>query len=466
MKKNGILKALGIVFLIYVILSWIIPTGIYSSGAFTKGTTAPVGLFDLIRYPIINLTSSVFVLTAVVLLFIGGLYAVANKTGAYANLVKKVADKYKDKGEVFLTISILVFAILSSLTALVLPLFALVPFFVAVILLLGYNKSTAILSTVGAILVGNIGSTYGFNINGYLSYFYSTDIHSSIWYRLGLFLALTVALIVFVIKTAKKTGKKDETKDIPLYRESKSECKSTAIVILFVLMMIISLVGMFNWYNSFGIDWFDNIHSSITEFEINGYPIFANLLGSISSMGYWSNYEFALMLVLTSLIIGKVYGLKLSDIVQSFVDGCKKMLPVAVMAIAANIIFLLMNSSDTGYTFYATICNWLFTMTDKLTVVTTAIASMLGGVFYNDFPYMINAVVSQVSSLDQNLNVISLVQQAFHGLVCLVAPTSVILVAGLTYLNVSYKEWLKNTWKYLLLAMVIIIVVLVIMILI
>lgn len=465
MKKNGILKALGIVFLIYVILSWIIPTGIYSNETFTTSSTAPVGLFDLIRYPIINLTSSVFVLTAVVLLFIGGIYAVLNKTGAYANLVKKVADKYKEKGEVFLTISILLFALLSSLTALVLPLFAFVPFFITVILLLGYNKITALLSTVGAILVGNIGSTYGFNINGYLSYFYDTDINASIWYRLGLFLALTVALIIFVVKTAKKVGKKEEIKEIPLYEDSKTKNKPTAMIILFILMMIISLIGMFNWYYSFGIELFDNVYSSITEFEINGYPIFANLIGSISAIGYWSNYEFALMLVLTALIIGKVYGLKLKDIVESFVDGCKKMIPVAVVSIMANIIFLIMNSSDTGYTFYATICNWLFTLTDKLSIITTAIASMIGGLFYNDFPYMINAVVLQVLALEPDLNIISLVQQVFHGLVCLVAPTSVILVAGLTYLNVSYKEWFKNIWKYLLLVLAIIIVVLVIMVL-
>ncbi|MDD3049405.1 MAG: hypothetical protein PHQ89_05510 [Bacilli bacterium] len=467
MKKNGILKAIGIVFLVYVVISWIIPTGAYSSSAFTTGSTTPLGLFDLIRYPIINLTSSVFVLTAVVILFIGGLYAVLNKTGVYSKLVNGIADKYKDKGEVFLTLSIILFALLASLTGLVLPLFVMVPLFITVILLLGYNKVTAVISTVGAILVGNMGSTYGFNINGYLSYFYGTDIHASIWYRVVLLIALTLALILFTIKCAKKNKKgikelikKDE---IPLYEENKSKKSSTIMIILLIIMMVVSLVGMFNWYNEFKINFFDNIYAAITGFEISGYPIFKNLIGSISCMGYWSNYELALMLIITSFVIGKVYGLKLKEIASSFINGCKEMIPVAVYVVLANLIFLLMNNSDTGYTFYATICNWLFNLTDKLNIFTAGIASMLGGVLYNDFPYMVNAVYTQVADISENLNLISLVQQAFHGLVCLVAPTSVILVAGLTYLNVSYKEWLKNIWKYLLIAFIIILVILIIM---
>ena len=65
MKKNGVLKALGITFVIYVVLSWIIPVGYYSNGSFTTKTIEPIGIFDIVKYPIVTLTSSVFVLTSV-----------------------------------------------------------------------------------------------------------------------------------------------------------------------------------------------------------------------------------------------------------------------------------------------------------------------------------------------------------------------------------------------------------------
>ena len=46
--------------------------------------------------------------------------------------------------------------------------------------------------------------------------------------------------------------------------------------------------------------------------------------------------------------------------------------------------------------------------------------------------------------------VVGVIWQATYGLAMLFVPTSVILVAGLAYLNVSYGKWLKAIWKLLL----------------
>ena len=100
MKKKNFLKAIAIVFLVYVVLTWIIPTGYFSSGEYVKDAITPVGLFDLVRYPLITLTSSVFVLSCLVILLTGSLYAVLNKTGAYQKFVEGIAKKFKSKGVV------------------------------------------------------------------------------------------------------------------------------------------------------------------------------------------------------------------------------------------------------------------------------------------------------------------------------------------------------------------------------
>ena len=177
MKKKDILKAIGIVLGIFVVLTWLIPTGSFSGTNVTTETTNPIGLLDIFKYPIQTALTSIFITSALVVLLIGGLYGVINKTGVYSNIVEGLAKKFKGKEKNFLIITILVLGILSSLTGLVLPLFILVPFFAAVILTLGYNKLTAMLSTVGAILVGNLGSTYAFNINGYIVYFFQNKIN-------------------------------------------------------------------------------------------------------------------------------------------------------------------------------------------------------------------------------------------------------------------------------------------------
>lgn len=463
MKKNGILKVLGILLVIYVVLSWLIPTGYYSNSAFTTNTIDPVGLVDIIKYPIVALTSSVFVLTAICFIVIGGLYGVMKKTGLYSKLVDTICTKFKGNEELFVILSTFILALLSSLTALTIPLFALVPLVVGVLLVMGYNKITALLSTVGAILVGNMATTYGFNIAGYIRYFYNTEINDGILFKIILFALLVGGLILFILmlnknnKLTKPT--KEELKEIPYYEEKKKNNGKTILpIIIMIIAFILILVGMYNWYYGLGVEVFNNIHAAVTGVKYNNLPILSYLIGDISAIGYWSNYEFAFILVIVTFIIGKIGKLKCSDIVESFLDGAKKMLPVAVFAIAANIIFLFMNSSSTGYVFYSTICNFFFNLSDKLGVLSVGITSAIGGILYNDFPYMLNTISTQVAAVYDNLTLVTFIQYSIHGLVQLVAPTSVLLVAGLTYLDIPYKEYLKNIWKYILGALMIIIV--------
>ncbi|MFV0249427.1 MAG: hypothetical protein ACK5HP_00070 [Bacilli bacterium] len=483
MKKNSLLKAIGIVFAVYVVLSWIIPTGYFSSGEFATDATDPVGLIDLIKYPVITFTSSVFVLTALNLLIIGGLYGVLNKTGAYTKIIDGIVKKFKGKEKKFLIISIMVFAILASLTGLTTPLFVLVPFFAAILLLLGFNGVVTLLGTAGAILVGNMASTFGFNINGYITYFLSVGMNDSLLYRF-IFLIITLVLYTFVVlkitdskegkvsktkKTSKKPTKKEEKNTdvlvIPFYTPTTSSNKKSVkpIIIIGVLAMIYILVGMYNWSIGLNVTFFDDIYESIMSFEIGGYTIFANIIGTVDPIGYLSNYDLAVILLFVTGVITLIYKISLKDAVNAFVDGVKKMVPVACYAVAACIIFLLMNSSSSGYTIFATISNFFLELTDGFNAITMGIVSAIGGLFYNDFPYMLNALYSKFSVSYTEFTLIGMIGQTMHGLVMLIAPTSIILVAGLTYLNVSYKEWFKTIWKYLLYALGTIVFIIVIM---
>lgn len=462
MKKNGVLKALGITFVIYVILSWIIPVGYYSNGSFTTNTIEPIGIFDIVKYPIVTLTSSVFVLTSVCLLLIGGFYGVLKATGIYSKLVDSICKKMKGNEEKFLILSTFILALLASLTALTIPLFLMVPLVIGVVLAMGYNKLTALLSSVGAILVGNMATTYGFNIAGYIHHFYNTDMNSGILFKIILFVLLTGGLILFILMLNKNTKltklTKEELKEIPYYEEKKNnKTKILVPIIVIVITFILILVGMYNWYYGLGVELFNNFHTAITKVEYNNLPILSYLLGNVNAIGYWNNYEFAVILIILTFVIGKIGKLSGKEMVDSFIDGAKKMLPVAFFAMIANLMFLLMNSNSSGYTYYATICNYFFGLSDKLGAVSVGITSFLGGILYNDFPYMINVVSTQVGSIYNNLTLVTFIQYAIHGLVQLVAPTSVLLVAGLTYLEIPYKEYLKSVWKFVLGALLVII---------
>ena len=463
--KNNLFKALLILILVYVVLSWFVPVGYFSNGSFVKDAVSPVGIFDFIIYPLVTATSSVFVLTAIVFLLIGGFYGVVNKTGIYSNLLQSLAKKWKGKEKTILVVSTLIFTVLSSLTGLNLPLFILVPFVAALLMLMGYSKITAMLSTVGGVLAGNIASTYGFNVAGYISYL-TENINDSIWVRLVMLVLVSGLLIFTVLKTAKLN--KTAENNIPLYEDSAKKVNGKTakpFVIMFVITMLVLIIGMFNWNGVFKIELFDNILTSIQGFKIGDYAIFANLLGSIPAVGSWTNYEIGVVLIINAFIIGRLYGLTWSEIVNSFVEGMKKMIPVAVWTMAASILFLLMNTNSSGYTMYNTISNSILGLTDKLNVFTMSLTTLIGSILYNDFPYLLSALYAPITSLYTNFSLIGIITQIIHGIVQFIAPTSVILVAGLTYFDIPYTEWLKKLWKFFLGLLMVGIIVIILMLL-
>ena len=62
--------------------------------------------------------------------------------------------------------------------------------------------------------------------------------------------------------------------------------------------------------------------------------------------------------------------------------------------------------------------------------------------------------------------VLAVMFQSLYYLTMLIAPTSVILVAALTYLNVPYKEWFKFIWRLALELLIVIFVILCILLII
>ena len=533
--KRKLLKVIGISFLIYVVLSWIIPVGTYSNGELTTNGIDPVGLIDLFNAPIQAFIT--FILYGVVFATIGGLYGVMERTGALEKVTDRMSHAFEGKERVFLVITVVLFTLLSSITGLILPLFVLVPLFAAVLFAMNFDKVTVLASTVGSLLVGSVASTYGFNITGYTANLLALDMNNQIVAKVILLVLLTIALCTVVLMTSKKdmkkelkeakmnkeekevkevkeekkvkasetktakkkaaptsskktskestkkapkttakkastktTGKKKSTKGKantkafavakPVKKVSeKSKVSAVPMVIIFLLMLIVCLIGMYNWYYSFGIEVFSNIHEAIMGVQIGDFPIFEHLLSGVSELGYWSNIDFAAMMIIASAIIAWIYRLSFNDYMESFIAGVKKWLPTAIYAALASVIlYILYQASYAGTgTLVDTINAKIFDLTDGFNVLTTGAASLIGSFFYNDLYYLLAALTSFVSGFDAaSLSVAGLLIQSVYGVAMLIFPTSVILVAGLSLFDVSYKEWMKYIWKFALIALLLV----------
>lgn len=486
MKKNDLVKVVGISFLVYVVLSWIIPAGSYASGAFTAGELAPIGIYDLVKI-VLGIFGN-FTIYGLIFLLIGALYGVMNKTGVYSNLVEGIAKKFKGKEKRFLIVSIVLFALLGSLSGFNIALFIIVPLFVAIIMMLGYDKLTALLATAGSIIVGNIGSTYGFEISGYLNLYFGLDINADIATKIIFLVILMLLTILFVTKNAKlekvttkkkatkttKTAKTTKTKktkkeeevvtvaetksDIPLFEVQTSKTKKSAwpLIVVFGLSFLVLVVGLYNFKYAFNVSLFEDLYNSVTSFEIAGFPIFKYLLGTMNPYGAWNLGEIGFILVITSLLIGWLYSLKMKDILSAMKSGMKEMVDVAIIVIFANIImYLVIPSSQTGLhsNIFITMSDFILNITNGFNWLTTGLQAFLGSFFYNDFKYLIDASAATIATMQTNITVypaIALLYQAIHGIVMLFAPVSLVLMAGLSFLNVSLKDWFKYIWKFLL----------------
>ena len=454
MKKNSLLKVIAITCLVFLVFTWIIPTGSYSGSTYTKDAVSALGIGDMFIYTFHSVYLSIAIISMIVILLIGGLYGVLNKTGAYQSVVEKAVKKYDGKEKYFLVISILLFSILTSLTSLIYPLFVLVPFFITVICLLGYNKFTAFLSTFGAILVGRIGTTYGYNLDGYnySKQFFGLDINSNILFKVILFVLTVGLLIFFTLKTSKLDKKKTKNEKITLYEQKSSNKNSKALVILLSIMMLVVMIAMFNWEGAFGIDFFTNIHSKITEFSIAGRNVFADLFGSINPFGYWTNYELSLVLILNIFVIGKVYGLKLKEILDGFIDGVKDIVGVALIGffatILSSVIFAQLYNVG-SHTIFPTIANKIFN-TFGTNAFSLSVVSGFGTLFFADLPYVFNDLYTPISAMYSNLADAVYIIQSVFGFISLILPTSIVLLMGLRYNDISFGEWFKKAWKLLL----------------
>ncbi|MCI8445789.1 MAG: hypothetical protein HFG15_05040 [Bacilli bacterium] len=144
----------------------------------------------------------------------------------------------------------------------------------------------------------------------------------------------------------------------------------------------------------------------------------------------------------------------------------KEMVWVAVIAIIANIImYLVLPSSSTGMhsNIYITMSDFILGLTKGFNWLTAGLSAFLGSFFYNDFKYLIDATSATMATMNTNAATypaLALLYQAIHGIVMLVAPVSLMLMAGLAYLKVSFKEWFLYIWKFLLQLLIITVLVL------
>ena len=454
MKRHNLFKVVMISILVAVILSWLLPVVYYStsSGLIDEGTREQIGIFAIMSY--IGIAVQYFSHIGIYVLATGGLYGVLNRLPAYKNLIDKVVKTFKKKEWVFLLIAMLFVAGVSAFAGMYIAIIVAFPFIIAVILAMGYDRITAALATAGSVSAGLIGSAFSVNNTYGIDSVLNTAPNTHLKLKAILFVLAVALMIVYtiVIYAKKHRDSKDVDNKILLPEVAGSKkAKMWPLVVVLDLLLIVLVVAFINWKDAFGFEWFETMHTKINSFAIMDFNVFQKVFGITSALGNWTLVEGSVLIVIATYIISFIYKVKFSDFISNFMNGCEKALKAAILVVLIYVVLV----ATTYVPYVLTIVKPMLTLTDTLNVFTMSITSFIASVLSVESYYAGTGVLPYVMSIytdlaSSDVTLLSLIWQSMYGLAMLVAPTSVVLIATLAYLNVPYQKWLKNVWKVFL----------------
>lgn len=455
MKKNNILKVVGITLLLVVLFTWIFPSSHYDGSSVVNDGRLQVGLFTLFDY--FSAIISSFGHIPLFILAVGGFYGVLYQTNGYRNLLDRIVKKYQGREWIFLTIVMLIFGVITSVSGLSFGLFFLFPFVITVILLMGYSKITSLLVTVGSVCVGILGTTYSTVLTSGINYYLGTIAGDELITKIVILVLGLILLIVNTLFYARKHKKNEPRKGFLYPVSNNKSTKTWPIIVVFDLVLLIMILSFISWTEVFEITVFEKALTAINEFKIGDFNIFAKLLGSVKAFGQWILSDLISLVIVATGFVALLCRVKFDDMVKGFGAGAKKALRPAFIVTLVYLVLAVSYFNPVTLT----ITEPLIKLTKDFNVVTTSGAAFVSHLLNVDLDYSSNLLfyVSSVFTAEGLAGIMALIWQATYGFAMLFVPTSAILVAGLSYLNVSYFRWLKAIWKFLLQLLVVLLAV-------
>ncbi len=450
-EKHDLVKILLMVIAFTTILTWVIQAGTFDSGTVT-GEMTRTGVADLFLGGMTSV--SFFLQQLLFILLVGAFYGVLSKTEGYKKLVETIANKLKGKEIIFVVAASVIIAGLTSIVTNVFVIITLLPFVINVLNKMKMDKITVVATAFGSVMIGVLGATYGTegltSFTYYLKLYGIATINNELLVRAGILL-LAIVLFNFInvthIKRVLKTNRKEEMEEVFKLEASKGKKGSIVPTIIgLVIVLVFIVLGFVDWQANFNISIFSQFHTWLTGLTIGeDYQIFSYILGNNAAVfGEWQLYHMTAIMGIVLIVLSIIDRLKLDDVIEGFTSGVQKLLkPVGILALLY-LVFVLMYWSP----IVPTIVNW-FIGTNFNPFLST-IAAMIAGFFHVDLGYTGYVLGGLITSYEGEIfNLAVLIYTTVHGLVSMIAPTSAVLMLGLSYCDVPFKKWAKYIWKFL-----------------
>jgi uncharacterized ion transporter superfamily protein YfcC len=463
-EEHDLLKIVVIAILVTIVLSWIIPYGYFSGSEFSDYGLSRQGLVDILLSGVYS--ANFFLQQLIFVAFIGIFYGVITKTSGYKAMVSNIAKKFKGKEKIFVVLSSLIITLLTTFLTQSFVVLLFIPLIINIASKLKLDKLTAFLITFGSMLIGFIGATYGTEglvyFVSYINYYSEVELTTEIGIRFGILALAFVVFNIFTLKHVKTVldSKKNEDKIEDLFEVENSTNKKVKVwpmEVFFLLILAFAVLGYVNWSGNFNITVFDDFHTWLTGLQIGDYTIVSYILGNnAAAFGSWDLYTITVVLAIVLLVSMIVYKEDVNEAIDSALDGLKKVIKPMALLLLIYSIFVIIYWSP----FTVTISNWILKLADGFNPFLATISAFISSVFQIDFGYT-GYVLGDVmtSYFGDSFNIGFVVYVAINGLAQVIAPTSVIMIFGLSYLDIPYKKWIKYIWKFFLIMLALLLVI-------
>ncbi|MBQ1251451.1 MAG: YfcC family protein [Firmicutes bacterium] len=445
--------AYSILFLLIILVAvatWFVPAGQYDyfldgdtekpiSGTYHRVESNAQGIGAIILASFRGFYDAVDI--CLFILAVGGFLGVMMKTGAVNAGIYNIVRLLKGKEMWMIPILMILFGLGGTTFGMAEETIAFYPLLIPVFVMAGYDTLTAAAVILLGAGMGVIGSTVNPFATGIASGFAGISIGEGIGLRLLILIVLETFAVFFVLRYAKmvkhapersivyKTRLVDEAHFAPEMEDVPALTGKRKVALgLFALTFIVMIYGVIP---------------------------FADLgIRLIPTLG-WGFTELSALFLVGAITVGIVYRLKEGEIAESFVAGAADLLGVALIIAISRGITVVMNDGM---------------ITDTILHAGEAVLTGLGAVGFSVLSYVIYILFSFLVPSSSGLATLSipimaplgefagvaspLIVTAFQsasGLVNLVTPTSAILVGGLAMARVSYVQWLRFAWPFLLL---------------
>ena len=382
---------------------------------------------------------------ALFVLVIGGFLAMTMATGAIDAGIGRITTALKGKEKWMIAILMIVFALGGTSYGMAEESLAFYGLIIAVMIAAGYDALTGVAIVMLGAGIGVLASTVNPFATGIASGFAGISIADGLVSRIIILVIGTIIGIIFVSRYADKV-KKDPTKSLVYDQKEDNERR-------FLRGANAEAMPEFNRRRKiilalFGIAFLIMIYSVIPWED----------LGLALPTWWWWFGEFTALFLGFAIIIGLVGGLNEAKISETFINGARDMLGVAlVIGLARGISVVMTNGliidtilywaesavSGLGGVAFINLVHLLYLPLGFLIPSSSGLATV-------SMPIM--APLADTASVDRSLIVTA--YQSASGLLNLVNPTFAVVMGGLALGRVRFDKWLRFTIPLLVILLV------------